>query len=125
MQIHLILLPAHVALITRSEASFSVFYSVLVAVLGMTFCYVSYQRISGNFRHMEICYTVLHEIEKDYPYRFYTVVGERLTAKEARKHRFSIRPRRAELVFHWIIAGMYFCLPIVHYNLVHLRRILP
>ena len=122
MQIHLILLPAHVALITRAEASFSVIYSVLVAVLGVTFCYISYQRISGNFRHMELSYEVLHEVEKDYPYRFYTIVGEKLIKQEKRKRRFTIRPRRAELVFHWIIAGMYLFLPIIHYNLDHISR---
>src|SRR4029077_2039640 len=62
MQIHLILLPAHIALISRSEASFSVIYSVLVAILGVTFCYVSYQRIRGNYGHMEIAYKELHKV---------------------------------------------------------------
>ena len=121
MQIHLVLLPAHVALISNQGSSFSVIYSFLVAVLGVTFCYTSYLRISTNYRHMEISYETLHEVEKDYPYRFYTVIGEKLAAQERRKHRFSLRPRRAELVFHWIIGTMYMCLPLIHYSINHFR----
>jgi hypothetical protein len=130
ISIHMFLLPAHAVVpyteMFRRLPGVAIIYSILVAVLGITFCVVSYRRISGNFIRIDAAYKIMHQIELELPYRFFTVMAEMMgDGKSLPETTKWFRPslRRMELVFHWIIGAIYFSLPFIHHNMDTLARI--
>lgn len=110
IRIHLVLLPAHAAVVTKFPGTGNI-YSILVAILGISICIVSYNRIRSIFTRIEAGYDMLCKIEEqDFPYRFYTALGEEM--KRSASGRKTML-RRTELVFHWIVGFMYASLPFI------------
>jgi hypothetical protein len=121
--LHLFLLPAHAALL--SKKGFEGFtYSVLVALLGMTICYISYQLISAKFARIDAAYKEIHKIEVTMPYRFFTVLAESMGDGKPEPKGYHFRVRKMELLFHWIVGLIYFSMPILHYNVDRLNWLL-
>jgi hypothetical protein len=119
--IHLFLLPAHAALLGRDDPKFGFVYSVLVAMLGIIICLVSYRRIGASFAKVDAAYKLVHAMEEDLPYRFFCrmheMMGEQDQAVRQKRWFPQIRLRHTELVFHWIIGSIYASLPLLYYNM--------
>jgi len=117
MAIHLVLLPAHAALISKSGFD-SVVYSALVAFLGVSISCLSYLLIRAKFARIDATYQQIHRIEKkDMPYRFFTVLSEDLGDGKNRVRGQHYHPsiRKYELGFIWLVGLIYFSMPFIHY----------
>ena len=123
--IHLFLLPAHMAVVSRND-QFGIVYSILVSILGMIICFVSYRRISATFTRIDKAYKLIHELEATLPYQFFRKLAELMGDGDKTKGKwYQIRLRRTELAFHWIIGLIYLSLPVVHYNMSRIAAVFP
>jgi len=114
MTIHLVLLPAQAAIVGKESPIVSELYSVLVGMLGIFICVVSYRRIKSIFTRIDEGYKLIREIENEFPFRFFTVLGLKLRFVEEGGEQKGSLLHRTELVVHWVFGCIYASLPFIH-----------